>query len=533
MGSNEHPFEEFLKSFVSKMAENRDRLADALWSLETTGSSEAADLAAKLGAEEQLLYTDNRTYQQLLAWDQDESLKDPLLKRQLNVLTRAFKFNQAPKSLIEEISKKEAELSQSYSHFRPEFEGKLLSENDVLVILKDETHLLRRQKAWEASKLIGDVLAPQILDIVALRNQRAQSLGYSDFFHMKLDAEEVDEEWLMSTFEDLVEQSEEAYSKVIHHIEQQQVERYGVSKEELGPWAWSDPFSQNDPLDDGTLDGLVSDLDIVAACERFFQKMGFDLRPVLQRSDLFERPNKNQHAFCINMDRDQDMRILANIKPYLNWLDGLLHELGHAAYELGFDEKLPWLLREPPSGIATEAIALLLNRRAYRYSSLRQLVGPITAKEPLMKKAEESFKRRQLILSRFVLVLTFFERELYRNPNQDLNQLWWSLVNKYQKIRIPNGRKNKNDWAAKFHIGLAPVYSFSYLLGEMFASAIEETLVRETGVQNFDSLQVGDWLQKKIFHQGNRMPWNELVFFVTGQPLKPDAWIHQFCSSGL
>ena len=206
-----------------------------------------------------------------------------------------------------------------------------------------------------------------------------------------------------------------------------------------------------------------------------------------------------------------------------------MHELGHAIYELGFDEKLPWLLREPPSGIATEAIALLLNRQAYRYNSLRQLVGHSVVKEPLMKRAEESFKRRQLILSRFVLVLTFFERDLYRNPNQDLNQLWWSLVNKYQKIRIPNDRKNKNDWAAKFHIGLAPVYSFSYLLGEMFASAIEETLVKETGVQNFDSPQVGDWLQEKIFHQGNRMPWNELVFIVTGQPLKPDAWIRQFC----
>ena len=151
MGKSEHLFEEFLKSFVPKVAENRGRLAGALWSLETTGSSEAADLVAKLGAEEQLLYTDSKMYQQLLTWDQDESLKDPILKRQLNVLSRAFKFNQAPKPLIEEISKKEAELSQSYSHFRPEFEGKLLSENDVLVILKDETHPLRRQKAWEAS----------------------------------------------------------------------------------------------------------------------------------------------------------------------------------------------------------------------------------------------------------------------------------------------------------------------------------------------------------------------------------------------
>ena len=39
------------------------------------------------------------------------------------------------------------------------------------------------------------------------------------------------------------------------------------------------------------------------------------------------------------MDRKKDVRLLANIKPNLNWLDGLLHELGHAIYELGYDGK--------------------------------------------------------------------------------------------------------------------------------------------------------------------------------------------------
>ena len=91
-------------------------------------------------------------------------------------------------------------------------------------------------------------------------------------------------------------------------------------------------------------------------------------------------------------------------------------------------EKLPWLLRTPPSGITTEAVALLFNRQAYNYGSLDQIIGP--GKEILKRKAEESFKRRQLILSRFIVVLTLFEQELYRNPGQDLNTLWWDLVRK-------------------------------------------------------------------------------------------------------
>ena len=77
--------------------------------------------------------------------------------------------------------------------------------------------------------------------------------------------------------------------------------------------------------------------------------------------------------------------------------------------------------------------------------------------------------------------MTAFESELYRNPTQDLNRLWWQLVEKYQKIRAPKDREGKWDWAAKYHIGLAPVYYFSYLLGEMFASAIQEALAKECG----------------------------------------------------
>lgn len=444
MKNKEHPFEEFLKLFVPKVSEKGHQICEAVWLRETTSSSDAADLAATLGVEEWLLYSDSETYRQLLAWDHDESLNDPILKRQLNVLIRAFKYNQVSKSLIEEISKKEATLSQTYVNFRPNFEDRLVSENDIL------------------------------------------------------------------------------------EIEHQQIERFNVKNEDLGPWAWSDPFSQNDPLDDGTLDELVKDIDIISTCDAFFKKIGFDLQPVFERSDLFERPEKNQHAFCINMDRMKDVRILANVKPYLNWLDGMLHELGHVIYELGFNEKLPWLLRTPPSGITTEAVALLFNRQAYRYNSLRQLINN-SNKEPLMKKAEESFKRRQLILSRFVMVLTFFEKELYSNPKQDLNKLWWNLVNKYQKIEIPKDREGKNDWAAKYHISLAPVYSFSYLLGEMFASSLEETLIKETGTQNFESNRVGQWLQKKLFYQGNRMSWDELVYYVTGQRLNADAWVRQFC----
>ncbi|MBU6384093.1 MAG: M2 family metallopeptidase [Verrucomicrobia bacterium] len=517
-------FEEFLKDFVPQVARKTTQLNKAYWILETTGSSDAADLKAELDTELRFLFHDAKVYQQLLAWAKEPH--EALAKRQLDVLIRAFKQNQVPKNLLEEMSQKEALLGQSYANFRPEMDGRKWSENEIREILKNENDPKKRQQAWEASKQIGDRLAPQILALVRLRNQAAQTLGYRDYFQMQLDLQEVDAKWLLKTLDDLAQKSDAAYTQVLKKIEAEQAKRFHT--QELGPWAWSDPFGQEDPLDARELDELTQDVDIPRVSESFYQKMGIDVKPILAKSDMFERPGKNQHAFCMHLDRCGDVRTLNNVTPSIRWLETVLHELGHAIYELGLNQQLPWLLREPPHMIPTEAMALIAGRQAYRSSALAELIGP--QKEALRKKADESLRRRQLIFSRWVLVMTAFESELYRDPSQDLNRLWWQLVAKYQKITPPKNREKKCDWAAKYHIGLAPVYYFSYLLGEMFASAIQEALVKETGSTSLATPQAGRFLNQKLFDPGNRMPWNELVRHVTGALLTPDAWVKEFAT---
>jgi peptidyl-dipeptidase A len=523
-----HPFEAFLADFVPRISRKSTQLNKALWILETTGSTDAADLKADLDTELRLLFNDSAAYQKLLAWEKDPTIVDPLLKRQLNVLIRAFKQNQIPQNILEEMAQKEAVLAMSYATFRPELDGKKLSENEILDILKEEKSPSQRKAAWEASKKIGEELAPQILALVNLRNKAAALLGYPDYFQMQLDLQEVDSAWLLKTLDDLAQKSDAAYSKLVNEIETAQSAKFGVAVSQLGPWAWSDPFCQEDPLGKQELDQLVAGVDISKASINFYHGMGIDVNPILARSDMFERPGKNQHAFCINIDRTGDVRTLNNVKGSVKWLETVLHELGHAIYELGYDPHLPWLLREPPHMIPTEAMALFAGRQAYRNVSLEHLVGASKEKEALRKKADLSLRRRQLIFSRWVLVMTAFESELYRNPTQDLNALWWKLVEKYQKIRPPENRQEKCDWAAKYHIGLAPVYYFSYLLGEMFASSIQETLAKEAGSTDLSSEKAGRFLNEKLFRPGNRMSWSELVAHVTGRPLNCDAWIREF-----
>ena len=76
-----------------------------------------------------------------------------------------------------------------------------------------------------------------------------------------------------------------------------------------------------------------------------------------------------------------------------------------------------------------------------------------------------------LVFARWVLVVTHFERELYADPDADLDTLWWDLVERFQLVRRPEGR-HAPDWAAKIHLAVVPVYYQNYLYGEMFASQL-------------------------------------------------------------
>ncbi len=509
----------FLDHFIPKIQQKTAQLNRATWILETTGNADAAALRASLDAELRLLFHDKKAYEQLVEWDKDPHITDPILKRQMNVLIRTFKPNMVPKNLLETIAQEEASLSLLYSNFRPTLDGNRLSENDIRAILTNETDVTTRKKAWNASKQIGKEMAPRILSLVRLRNRAAQSLGYTDYFSMQLQLQEVDEPWLFALLDNVAIQSEGAYEQLIAHISATAAARFAVSIEEIGPWAWSDPFCQENPLNVQELDRLAEGIDLIETARAFYRSMNLSVDGVLQRSDNFERPGKNQHAFCINMDRESDVRTLNNLQPTLKWLETLFHELGHAMYELGYSKQLPWLLRFPPHMLTTEAMALLVGRQPYRAAALAQLL-PHSPPE-LRQKAEESLRRRQLIFSRWVLVMTYFERELYRNPDQDLQALWWTLVGRYQRIHSP-GSQSGCDWAAKYHIGLAPVYYYSYLLGELFASTLE------VSIGNLLTKRAGEMLTEKMFAPGDRFHWNSLIAHVTGKELSEKDWLTQF-----
>lgn len=526
----EEAFNVFLEELISTIQTKTIAVKHASWKLETTGSKEAAEQLALLATELKLLYSNEENYQEFLDWKNEGSITSSDLLRILNLMINKHKMALAPPSLLKEISNAEVEVAQAYVNFRGQFENKDVTENDLINILKTEKQVERRKKAWEATKKVGNYLAPLLLKLVKLRNQLAHRLGYADYYKMKLQHDEIDHDWLFKFLSHFDEASKESYSLLSKNIAEKLAKQFQTTTIAIGPWAWSDPFCQEDPLISPNLDDLLKNIDIVKASKHFFNSMGFEVDDILNKSDLFERKEKNQHAFCTNLDRNKDIRILTNIRPNLRWLETLIHELGHAVYEKGFDPTLHWYLRTPPHILTTEAVALMTGRHAYDPLFLKSIIQDEHI-EQVAAEAVESQKRRQIIFSRWVLVMVHFEAALYANPEQDLNALWWSLVQKYQRICPPSLRGEQNDWACKCHFGISPVYYHSYLLGEFLASMFKEHFEKETGSPSmYGEKYCSQFLNDKLFFPGNRMPWNRLNINIFGKPLQFDSWIKEFCS---
>ena len=256
---------------------------------------------------------------------------------------------------------------------------------------------------------------------------------------------------------------------------------------------------------------------VVALARRTFDGLGLETGAILERSDLYPRDNKCQHAFCIDLDREGDVRVLANVAPDRYWADTMLHELGHGVFDLGIDRSLPWLLRDCHLTL-TEGIAILMGRLAQDGEWLRAVAGvdriEATALETRLGAARAA---DVLVFTRWVLVMTNFEKALYADPEADLARTWWELVSRHQQVTPPAGRR-EHDWAAKIHVACAPVYYHTYLYGNLVASQLRATLERQAG-GFVGRREAGSLLAEHVFRPGESVRWDHLLERATGEPL--------------
>ncbi len=527
---------DFIKVLEEKLVPLSRQTNLAYWNAAISGEDEDFSLFEDLSIQLTEVYSNKTYFKKLKKIKDSGTISDPLYLRQIHLLYNAFLDNQVAPSLMRKRIKLETEIEKKYNNFRVLLKGHEINDNEVEEILKESIYSDEVKEAWEAHKKIGPVVAKDILELVKLRNQISVKLGFSNYHEMSLMLNDQHPAEVSALFDELDALTRDVFVKQKIEIDFFLSNKFGIPQTDLRPWHYQNRYFQEAPaVSSLDLDHYFFDKDLEKLTIDYYKGLGLDITDLVAKSDLYEKPGKNQHAFCININNGDDVRVLCNIKSNQYWMNTMLHEFGHGVYDKYIDQKLPFTLHEPSHIFTTEAIAMLFGRLSSNPQWLQDLVG-ITDQEKndITEKCFNILRTEQLVFSRWVQVMYRFEKSMYEDPDQDLNALWWDLVEKYQMVKRPDNR-DEPDWATKIHIATSPCYYHNYLLGELLASQLLYYIARnvihseDVRLESFaNKKEVGAFLIDKIFKPGSTYHWSELIERATGEALSARYYAKQF-----
>jgi peptidyl-dipeptidase A len=527
----------FIKKFDSVYIPLYKSSNMASWAASVSGKPEDFKKSEELQMEQVKLWANKESLKKLEEIKVSGMITDSLLNRQLDVLYRSFLMAKADTAKLNAMVRMSSMIEQKYGNFRAEVKGKKLSDNEVENILKHSKDVSAQKEAWMAQKKIGPVVSEDIIALVKKRNEVAKDLGFRNYHEMSLTLGEQDPKEVSRIFDQLDSLTRDAFAEVKGEIDDYFVKYYNLkSKTDLMPWNYQNRFFQEAPrIYDLDLDKYYQGKDLEKLDNDYYAGIGLPIDDMIKKSDLYAKEGKNQHAFCSDIDREGDIRVLCNVVSNEMWMGTMLHEFGHAVYFKGIDHTLPFILRDAAHTFTTEAIAEMFGRFSIHPQWIKDNLS--IPDDEKMKVADNCFKTlriQQLVFSRWAQLMYRFEKSMYENPDQDLNKLWWDMAEKYQGLKRPDGR-NEPDWATKIHIALYPCYYHNYLLGELLASQLYYYMITNIIKSNdykFQSFagnkEIGTYLKDKVFSPGLKYYWNDMIEKATGEKLTPKYYAKQF-----
>jgi peptidyl-dipeptidase A len=527
---------QFLREHEGRVRSLEVAAALVWWNANTTGKDE--DFKKKEAAQNRLdaVLADPAHFKEVKAIKEQGGIDDPVLARAIDVIYLACLEKQVDPELLKKMVAKANAVEKAFNVFRAKVDGKEMTDSEVRRVLKESKDSTRRKAVWEGSKFVGTVVESDLKELVRLRNEAAKKLGFPNYHALQLYLGEQNGADLLKLFDELDELTRQPFHAAKTEIDAKLAADCGVAVADLMPWHYHDPFFQESPaVFAANLDAPYATADILKLCRDFYAGIGLPIDDVIARSDLYEKPGKSPHAFCTDIDREGDVRVLANIVRNEYWMGTMLHELGHSVYSSkNMPRSLPYTLRLEAHTLTTEGVAMMFEKFSKSRPWLAKMGVAVSDPEVFDETAKKMQRNQLLIFSRWCQVMLRFEKGMYENPGQDLNKLWWDLVEKYQEVRRPAGR-NAPDYASKIHIVSAPVYYHNYMMGQLFASQLHHTIVREV-LKDGDpqtaiyvgNPAVGAFMKERVFAPAKTRSWNDLTKYATGAELNAKAFAADF-----
>lgn len=476
----------------------------------------------------QNIFTNEQDFDMLRKLKYSGLITDSLLNRQLNVLFQAFMGPQIETERYQKLMNAEVKLWQAFSGLKVNIDNKLYGGNQLDSVRKSTTNPEVLSQIFEAYRKQGQKIVPDIVRMVKDRNEFAANFGYANFYQLSLDAKDQTPEQIAKILDDLEAETRDQYFEAKMVIDKLLAKRFGISAEQLKPWYYNDERNSYLPAKfRKAMDSLFVNVDPIQKAESFFAGIGLPVQDVFANSDLTYRADKPAVTAMINVDFRNDIRLISSIQHTHEGMIRMMHLGGHASHYKSISEKVPYLLKTPNYALG-EGVARYFESLASNYSWLKNAVLTDTVKDnQLIIVCEHLQKVDRLFRCRRLLVMAQFEREIYRNPDQDLDLLWSELNNRLMGMDYSSSQ-GSGSWAtSKFATSLA-CNTHNLVLADVFAAQLQHAIEKKVlkGESYTNNKAIGQYLNENFYRYGNSVSWEKLIEKATGEPLNTSYFVN-------
>jgi len=474
--------------------------------------------------------------------------------RQLNyVLYMAGNSPEVASDLVKQRIDAQNKQTKALFGYAFRLNGKEITPNDIEKGLREEKDVNKRLKLWEASKEVGKVLKPGLIELQQLRNKTVQALEYKDYFEYQVSEYGMTGDEMVETCRKLVKEVWPLYRELHTWARYEMAGKYKQPVPEMIPahWMpnrWGQDWTGLIEVEGMNIDDSLSKKTpewIIQQSEDFYVSLGYPNLPksFYEKSSLYalkgnEGYKKNTHASAWHMDYDKDVRSLMSIEPNSEWWETSLHELGHIYYYMSYSNPdVPVILRNGANRAYHEAFGTMMGLASLQKPFLQQYkLVPPDSKTDEMKVMLKEALNYVVLIPWAAGTMTEFEHDLYSKnlPADQYNKRWWEIVAKCQGIVPPSDRGEEYcDAATKTHINDDPAQYYDYALSGVllfqFHLHISKNILKQDphNTNYYGNKEVGKFLQD-IMKQGATVDWREDLKKRLGTEISAAAMLEYF-----
>ena len=498
------PSESELKSYLDTKEEVYEEISVAMgnevWNLYSQEGESDLETPRKQYAE---LFGNDTLNTKIETWYKKEKIiEDPILRRRVkiwhNILTAA------KVDLDEEIFTLEDQLTRW---------------------LADTEDSLEKPSSEELTKMT--------LELMKLRNEKAKEIGFKNYADMVLEITDVGSQWFSDLVNTIDSATEEPYRKLLEEIKQKQ------NKDKI---EFKDVYNLVGLYYMNSRGPQIEKEEFNAVIRETIENIGieYDALPV---RFVEKRVPFGGNGLAVRIP--DDFRIVVNINmPIGVWM----HELGHGLQGMFTTTEYPILkgyewCKGSECGAYMEGMAEVCARLVRNPQWLKKYT------DQTEEEMAEKMEIRNLHASayfRFWLARLLFEIEIYRKLAEDpvkqdidTKKLFEDPEKLSEDLKQVAHELNKRylflDISSDISMPLAnalfvsyPVYLQSYLIADIISWQIHNTLEEKFGVDYVFNKEVGAFLKKSLYAQGELDPWKTRIKSATGIELDIKGYLASF-----